>query len=329
MSSDRFELTDRLGAGSFGEVFLARHRDTGQTVALKVLTPTAPELRDVRLREARIVGELPEHDNVVPVHDAGTWRTEEDGRASVYVASMYCPGGEITALAAASVGVVCNFVSQACRGLAFLHENGVIHHDIRPSNVLLDERGAPRLADFGLSTTAGAGPAVAYAPHAAPELLLGTGQAGFASDQYAMAMTLGHLLTDGWFCHDRPSSETTWPDVDRLDVHVPQRVRVVIGTATATRAEDRYGSIEEFKVALDAATPVVSFRRVNAAEWCSDDDAYVVRWGFSETTGYWLELRKNNRRNRDWCMDYLDEREARRHLSKLFQGFASRGQPRR
>ncbi len=87
-----------------------------------------------------------------------------------------------------------------CRGLDHVHRGGLLHLDIRPTNVLIGSDGKPKLIDFGLARWTH-DPAVEewYWPHAAPELVeVSEGQV--ATDIYGMAMTLAHLLTGGDIC---------------------------------------------------------------------------------------------------------------------------------
>src|SRR5438874_1114755 len=91
---DKYSLIKRLGSGNTGIVHLAMHVDLGRQVAIKVIPLSVVTDRDEFLDEARKLAALPDHDNLVKVHDAGDWDEHH-----VYIASEYCPGGSLADLA--------------------------------------------------------------------------------------------------------------------------------------------------------------------------------------------------------------------------------------
>jgi eukaryotic-like serine/threonine-protein kinase len=144
-----YTIDQELGRGAMGVVFLARHRPTGSLRALKVLHVSLDETRLARFRReaealARVKGAA-----VVPVHEVGF----ERGRA--FFAMAHMPGGSLRDRLDAkgrlewrevvTLGVALADALERC------HEAGIIHRDLKPDNVLFDELGAPRLADFGIA----------------------------------------------------------------------------------------------------------------------------------------------------------------------------------
>jgi WD40 repeat protein/tetratricopeptide (TPR) repeat protein len=198
-SIGRFEVRARLGEGAFGTVYQAYDPHLDRLVALKVAKPDALNSdRRVRrfLREARAAANL-RHPHIVPVHDSG-----QDGEL-YYIASAFIAG---RTLEAASAGGALDFrhsaaiVRQLAEALAYAHGQGVIHRDVKPANVLLDERGEALLTDFGLAarsegeerlTQEGAG--MGTPAYLAPEQAAGAAVA--ASDQYSLGCTLYEMLT--------------------------------------------------------------------------------------------------------------------------------------
>ena len=145
----RFQLRELLGNGGFGQVYLAFDPRLDRDVALKLLRQANPGERVMQrfFREARAAGRL-EHPNIVAVHDAG--RDDEQ----CWIAYEYIKGpvlskareqGRIDLTAAVRIA---RDLSDA---LDYAHRRGVFHRDVKPDNVLLDERGRPRLIDFGLA----------------------------------------------------------------------------------------------------------------------------------------------------------------------------------
>lgn len=140
-----------LGEGGMGQVFRATHAQTGAVVALKLLKPDlANDEGLIRrlLREARAAGTV-EHRHLVGVLDAG----QADGRH--YLALELVPGitvgQRIDAEGPLPLEDVARIAADVAAGLDALHRAGIVHRDVKPSNVLLDGEGAARLTDFGLA----------------------------------------------------------------------------------------------------------------------------------------------------------------------------------
>lgn len=327
MSEDRYEVVRPLGTGHFtAGVYLARHRDLGREAAVKLLPVGALSDRDALLEEARNMAALAPHENVVQVLDAGDWDSDH-----VYIASEVCHGGSLATLCSPPAvpvdpAAACALVSTACRGLVFMHQQGLVHLDIRPANILLSGS-VPKLADFGLARwlTNAKVPHV-YTPHAAPEMLrdyCGTE----ASDQYAMAMTLAHLLTGGAACTMPPTpvSELSWrgfpPLRPLLGLNVPERLIRVLLRATKFEVADRYASIEAFKRSVDRVTPAVSFAVVGPEAIGSADGGWEIEWG-SGRRGWSVRVRRNGRGVGRLSARGLDEVTATRHVSAIVNDLA-------
>ena len=149
-----FQLLDQLGAGGMGVVFLAENVKTGARYAIKTLPERADADLVARLkREGEAIAQVDGHPNVVRVHSLGV------AHGRVYLVMDVAAGGSLDArvkkgplapLEAARV------VRDLAQGLAHLHGQGVIHRDVKPSNVLFDEAGTPKLVDFGLARLRGA-----------------------------------------------------------------------------------------------------------------------------------------------------------------------------
>jgi serine/threonine protein kinase len=147
----KFELLERLGAGSFGYVFRARDTELGRTVAIKV--PRSGSLASKEdasrfLREARSAAQLA-HPGIISLYETGQ---AEDG--TVYLAEEFVPGRTLAGRMADGPFPVqrsAELIAQVADALDYAHRHGVIHRDIKPSNILLDAEGRPHLMDFGLA----------------------------------------------------------------------------------------------------------------------------------------------------------------------------------
>jgi serine/threonine-protein kinase len=187
-----YRIAEELGRGGMGIVFRAvRLDDPGAEVALKLLRRELAGddvYRRRFYREARAAAEI-EHPNIVPVLEAG----EVDGRP--YLATTYVAGGSVSARIAARgplpVEEAVRVVLDAARGLDALHARGIVHRDVKSSNVMLDLEGRALLTDFGLAkgradtVLTRPGQLMGTLDYVAPELIRGA-EASPASDVYAL-----------------------------------------------------------------------------------------------------------------------------------------------
>ncbi len=146
--ADRFALQRKLGSGGMGTVWLATDRHLGRSVAIKFLSPSSrSEHSELRLeREAQALARI-SHPNVVPVYDFGRHR----GR--VWVAMEFVAGCTLRAWARTTQppqDQILRHWSAAGRGLASVHQQGLVHRDIKPDNILVGDDGRVRLIDFGV-----------------------------------------------------------------------------------------------------------------------------------------------------------------------------------
>jgi serine/threonine protein kinase len=199
----RFVLVREIGAGGMSTVFLGRDEVLDRPVAVKILRSEL-EGSDVSARfrrEGRTAARL-SHPNVVQVYDAG-----EDvlgGQVTSYIVVEYVPGGDLKALIdrrGPLPGAMLSRIGAAVAdGLAHAHERGIVHRDIKPQNVLMDEYGSPKLTDFGIARALDSTHAtttdsyLGTATYSSPEQLQGEGVTP-KSDVYSLGATLYHAAT--------------------------------------------------------------------------------------------------------------------------------------
>lgn len=206
-------LTDLtpLGSGGFGTVYRAWQPGVGRQVAVKVNRRVLSDERDRRrfLREATAAGRLSSHAHVVAVHDAGI---TPDGRP--YLVMELCPGGSLAELGRAHgpmpAGQVCRIGVGIADALATAHASGILHRDVKPGNILLDEYGVAKLADFGLAALLDADgdssvTREALTPAYAPPEAFAFAAPSASGDVYALAASLYALLAGA------PPRSPTWP----------------------------------------------------------------------------------------------------------------------
>src|SRR5215217_6364186 len=179
-------------------VFLGRDEVLDRPVAIKLLNPVhgGTEIGDRFEREGRTAARLA-HPNIVQVYDAG--EAELDGREASYIVMEYVPGGDLKGLidkrGKLSEAELARLGDEVCAGLTHAHERGVIHRDIKPHNILLDENGHARVSDFGIARALDAtqatrtGAYLGTALYSSPEQLRGK-KATPKSDVYSFGVTL-------------------------------------------------------------------------------------------------------------------------------------------
>jgi len=149
-----YRLKERLGAGAMGEVWLAEDTRLHRLVALKRLSAAAAGDREASarlVREAKVAATLT-HPNIAVVYDVG--EDEQGGQRSAWVAMEYVKGRTLAERlkdARMEAATILKVVEQVAEALADAHEHGIVHRDVKPGNVMLNERGLVKVLDFGLA----------------------------------------------------------------------------------------------------------------------------------------------------------------------------------
>ena len=257
-----FEVELPIGRGAMGIVYRARQHSLDRAVALKVLAPELAEDETYRsrfLREARLAASI-EHPNVLAVHEAG------EARGQLFLAARYVEGEDLGSLldreGALEPRRAVAFVAQIAAALDAAHEKGLVHRDVKPSNVLVEHRGGAEhalLADFGLAKSNQAGTTsltetgqlVGTVNYVAPELIQGE-PGDHRSDVYSLGCVLFQLL-EGRVPFDRQSpAATAWahvadepPSLALSDAALAARLDVVVQRAMAKEPGDRFATAGE------------------------------------------------------------------------------------
>src|SRR3989454_4888870 len=193
----RYKIEEPLGVGGSSQVYLARDQALNRDVALKVLDPEAAadgNLRRMFVKEARALAQL-SHPNIVAVYDVG----EVDD--SPFIVMEYLPGGSmkerIEQAGPLKTGDAVRIAIEVANGLAFAHSKGIIHADLKPSNILFDAHDAAKICDFGIARApqedAATPQLYATAMYVAPERVEGK-SASVQSDVYGLGLVLYEAL---------------------------------------------------------------------------------------------------------------------------------------
>lgn len=289
----RYRLAALLGEGGAGRVYRAHDQQEGAHVALKVVE--APALkRPLRfLAEARDMARL-DHPRIVRVLDVG-----RDGHWYWMVMELLGGGSlkdRIAAEGPMEPAAALRMTYRILQGLHAVHAASLVHRDIKPHNVLLDDAGSPKLTDFGLARhEAGdvpwktrTGESLGSPSYRAPEQDTVPGAAGREADVYGLGGVLYFMVTGA-----RPGLFYGMTDEEYADLTgaIPGPIAAVVRTATAYRPEERYRSAIEMTAAIARAydaLPEQLGRPPVADRWLRDFEKDDLPPGWWDRLRSWL-----------------------------------------
>ena len=225
-----YEVESVVGAGGIGILYRARQVRLDRPVALKLVEPEVardPVIRERLRREARMVAAL-DHPNVVPLYAAG----EEDG--SVYIVTRWVEGTELGTLiqdhGPLEPGRAARTAAQMAAALEVAHEKGLVHRDVKPSNVILTSEDHVYLTDFGLAkraeTAAGltaADQMLGTVDYVAPEQIEGS-EPDARGDVYSLGCVLFEMLAgDPPFADQKGGMAKMWAQLNAEPASVRER----------------------------------------------------------------------------------------------------------
>jgi eukaryotic-like serine/threonine-protein kinase len=267
-----YEMIKQLGRGGMGAVYLVRHKPTGRKLALKIMLPKAELVIKNKIkfqREIEIMQKLGQHEYIVDFYNA------DQVNGIYYFLMEFCEGGSAGGLATDSGGTLDlstagRIMLQALEGLAFAHDEGYVHRDLKPPNILLSDRtpnGIAKIADMGLAkdfTQAGYSGITGkeYAgtlPFMPREQISNFKDFKPVSDVWAMGATIYNLLTNRFprkFIKDKDPVlcilKNDIVPIEEVIPSIPRRVAQVINTSLEDDIANRYQSALEFKQALES-----------------------------------------------------------------------------
>jgi WD40 repeat protein len=316
----RFELLSVLGQGGFGRVYKAYDPQLDRHLALKVPT-FGPEDASKAQRfqaEAKAAGRL-RHPNIVPTFETGRVGTQ------YYIASQFIDGRPLNAVikdGPVSIRDAALWTSRIARALDYAHQMRIVHRDVKPHNVMLDERREPQLMDFGLAkrlnddaamTTEGS--LLGTPAYMAPEQARGNhAEVGPHSDQYAAGAILYELLTGKRAFEGAPHSvlaqilSTDPVPPRRISSNIPADLESIAQKAMSKEITGRYSSCGALADDLDrwlAGEPTLArplSYRERAVRWRRRNPAIAALagglvltflLGFAGVFGQWLRAESN------------------------------------
>jgi len=255
----KYKILSPIGSGGFGTVYLAEDTWIDKKVALKVPHKQNLDFGEL-LREPRLLATL-NHPNIVTI------LTAEKCENVFFIVMEFVPGETLEAIiirdGALDLAVALDYICQISNAVDHAHRHGVLHRDLRPSNVIVTEQGMAKVADFGtsrfLEIAAHGTTVIGSPPYMAPEQF--GGKAVFASDLYSLGVTMFQMLT-GVLPYDTP----TRADIERLrrgellvaprlkNPKIPKAINDIVLKAMAPDIPTRY------QRASDLLDDVLAFR---------------------------------------------------------------------
>ena len=263
----RYAILDRLGSGSMGRVYKAHHLMMDRIVALKIIAPEIATNERVVARfqrEMKLVGRL-DHPNVVRAFDA------DKVNSILFIVMEYVSGlslGQRLRTGLISPAEMVDYAVQAALGLAHAHSQGIVHRDVKPSNLLVTEEKRIKILDLGLgvlmesdnsaSFATADGIAVGTVDYMSPEQATGRDVDG-RSDLFSLGCSMYHLMTGrlpfpGDSQIERLGKRISGKPVPLIDVmtDVPPALIQVMDKLLAQKVQDRFQTADEAAEALQA-----------------------------------------------------------------------------
>jgi serine/threonine-protein kinase len=259
----RYRVLSRLGSGGMADVYLAHDQLLGREVAVKVLHHHFAEDQEFveRFRREASSAAALSHPNIVGIFDRGEWN------GTYYIAMEYVAGRSLKAIVRETgpldPALAIDTVIQILRAARFAHRRGVIHRDLKPHNVLLDEDGRVRVTDFGIARAGASdmtltGSIMGTAQYLSPEQAQGYAVSA-ASDIYSVGVILYELLTGVVPFEGETAVAIAFKQVSatprppsELNPALPASLDAVVLRALAKDPLERYADDDELIAALEA-----------------------------------------------------------------------------
>jgi serine/threonine-protein kinase len=262
-------LDEQLGSGGMGEVWLATHRVLERRIAVKILAPeltSDPRFRERFIAEAKVQGRL-SHPHIAQIQDF----LEENGRFAILM--EWVPGGTLADAIDRAGGPLpieqtLKWAGQALEALDYAHQHGVIHRDVKPTNLMVDAARDIKVADFGIAVAMGArrmtttGRAVGTPQYMSPEQIVRPQSVDHRTDVYSMGVVLYEMLAgqvpfdaDTDYTLLKLQVEAPPPPLRNLNPLVPEWLEAVVLQCLAKSPDDRFAGCASVAAALRARPP--------------------------------------------------------------------------
>ncbi len=261
-----YQITDKIGEGGMGIVYLAVHNTLERKVAIKVLNPSLASDNDIRERfinEAKALSGLL-HPNIVTLFDFSEFEN------SFCIIMEYVKGTSLDVIIRKIQGTIpehraIKLMDKILNAFSYAHSKGIIHRDIKPSNIIIQDNDEPKILDFGIAkiirgdiNLTKAGTAAGSVQYMSPEQILGN-PTDFRTDIYSLGITMYEMLTgkqpftsvstSEYIIQDKITKDPV-PSVRKTNPEISERIDKIITKATSKNPDERFQSCEEFRNAL-------------------------------------------------------------------------------
>jgi hypothetical protein len=262
----QYEIVEHIGRGGMADVWSARDTSLGRMVAIKTIAQDLSAEQNPLLlfeQEARTIASL-EHPHILPIYGFGQYQ------GKLYIVMRYVTGGSLED-ALKDGTITFDYALKLTRSLAdalqHAHSESVVHLDLKPPNILLDSKGIPYLADFGLATALGAdgrarNPGAGTLLYMAPEQMTSE-QIDHRADIYSFALVVHHIFTGRLpFSGSSPLAlkqlqfQDRLPFLGDLNPDLPDELTTILRTGTALNPEDRYDTVIDLVTEIEAVLGV-------------------------------------------------------------------------
>ena len=261
---DRYTIIEEIGQGGMGRVYKAKDHELGITVVLKMIRPELTERPGMidRFRKETLLGRSVSHENVVRVHDLGEVNNVR------YISMDFIKGENLAEFIRTSgsltLSTCLQIALQVCQALKAAHEKGIVHQDLKPQNIMIDNSGKVYVTDFGLARSVSGPPThrpgkISGTPkYFSPEQARGE-ESDQRSDIYSLGVILYEMVTGtAPFKADTPeafvkkhTSEKP-PLPSKYNANLPPACEKIILKCLEKKKENRYQSVDELIKDLDA-----------------------------------------------------------------------------
>jgi len=262
----RYEVLGELGQGAMGIVYKARDPLIDRVVAIKTINlglalDEKEEYEGRFYQEAKAAGRL-NHPNIVTIYDVG-----KSGDVA-YIAMEFLQGRELRDImndgGLLPVDQVLDIVAQVAQGLAYAHEHGIVHRDVKPSNIMVVRDGHAKITDFGIARMASSavrtqtGMVLGSPKYMSPEQVMGK-EIDQRSDIFSLGVMLYEMLTGQAPFNGENVNAIMYQTLNAvpappntLNPAVPEMINFILAKALAKKVEDRYQNAKDFAVDLRA-----------------------------------------------------------------------------